>query len=306
MLAFNEGKACDSIVRRLEEREGCSRSDMRWPEQEQHKAPIEVAFKLGNQLFALEHTGIEPFGGHVEMENRAKTWYTPITDGLKDALGTTALYELFIPVNAFQGKKKLDIRIIQNALIDWVKRTAPTMPHLGRGKGSHVGPVEVSEVPFKVTLSRSEPRRIPISFQIRHEAKDIEKLRAKRIQKAIDKKFPKLAHWKTEENAKTVLVLEANDIQLTAPDLVADTFVPLVKDRADRPDETYLVGTFMTPSWYVWPILIGDKTYDDIVHNNETEHWEFDPAKLGALTKLAVSGPASSNPGHSQVRDAPR
>jgi hypothetical protein len=39
-----------------------------------------------------------------------------------------------------------------------------------------------------------------------------------------------LAHWKTEENAKIVLVLEANDIQLTAPDLVADTFVPLVKD----------------------------------------------------------------------------
>jgi hypothetical protein len=306
MLAFNEGKTCDSIVRRLEEREGCSRSDMRWPEQEQHKAPIEVAFKLGNQLFALEHTGIEPFGGHVEMENRAKTWYAPITDCLKDALGTTALFELYIPINAFQNMKKLDRRIIQNALIDWVKRTAPTMPHLGRGKGSHVGPTAVSQVPFKVTLSRSEPRRIPISFQIRHEVKDIEKLRAKRIQKAIDKKFPKLAYWKTDENAKTILVLEANDVQLTAPDLVADTFVPLVKDRADKPDETYLVGTFMTPSWYVWPILIGDKTYDDIVKSDETEHWEFDPAKLDNLTKPSATGPTTANLGHSRAQDGPR
>jgi len=296
MLKFNEGKCCDAVVRRLEERGACSRSDTRWPEQERHEAPIEFAFKLGDQLFALEHTGIEPFGGHVEMENRAKTWYVPITDGLKGALGTTALYELYIPINAFQGKKKLDIRIIQNALIDWVKRTAPTMPHLGRGKGSHVGPTDVSEVPFKVTLSRSEPRRIPISFQIRHEVKDVEKLRAKRMQKAIDKKFPKLAHWKTDEKAKTVLVLEANDVQLTAPDLVADTFIPLVKNRADRPDETYLVGTFMSPSWYVWPILIGDKTYNDFVRDDETDHWEFDPAKLNTLTKGAAGPAANPDP----------
>jgi hypothetical protein len=117
-----------------------ARSDMCWPEQEQHKAPIEFAFKLGDQLFALEHTGIEPFGGHVEMENRAKTWYAPITDGLKDALGTAALYELYILINAFQNMKKLDIRNTQNALIAWVERTAPAMPQRGRGKGSHVGP----------------------------------------------------------------------------------------------------------------------------------------------------------------------
>src|SRR5580704_15764795 len=34
MLKFNEGKCCDAVVRRLEERQSCSRSDMRWPEQE--------------------------------------------------------------------------------------------------------------------------------------------------------------------------------------------------------------------------------------------------------------------------------
>jgi hypothetical protein len=305
MLNFNEGKACDSVVRRLEEREASSRSDVRWPEQEQHKAPIEVAFKLGDQLFALEHTGIEPFGGHVEMENRAKHLYTPITDALKDVLGTTALFELYIPINAFQNKKKLDIRTIQNALITWVKRTASTMPQRPDGNGTRVGPTDVSEVPFKVTLVRFEPPPIPVYFQIRHEAKDIEKLRAKRIQKAIDDKFPKLAQWKADENAKTVLVLEANDVQLTAPDLVADTFVSLVKDRADRPDETYLVGTFMTPCWYVWPILIGDKTYDDFVRDDGPEHWAFDPAKLSTLTKAAAD-PASTSPDLSQAQDGPR
>lgn len=65
MLDFNEGKACDAIVRRLKAREGLLRSELRWPEQEGHCSPVEVAFKLGDELFTLEHTGIEPFPGRA-------------------------------------------------------------------------------------------------------------------------------------------------------------------------------------------------------------------------------------------------
>lgn len=124
----------------------------------------------------------------------------------------------------------------------------------------------------------------------------MEKARTARIQKAVDDKLPKLAGWKSDDNAKAILVLEQNDIQLTNPDVVADTFVPLVRDRSDKPDETYLVASCMTPSWYVWPILIGDKTYDDIVRSGEAEHWEFDPAKLDALTEQQDGKPAHSAP----------
>jgi len=127
VLRSNEGKACDAIVRRLEERENLVRSGMRWPEKEQHKSPVEIAFTLGDQLYALEHTLIEPFPGHMEMENRAARLYAPITDALNDVLGSESLYELHIPANAFQNKKRLDIRNIQNALVRWVKKTAPTM-----------------------------------------------------------------------------------------------------------------------------------------------------------------------------------
>jgi hypothetical protein len=37
------------------------------------------------------------------------------------------------------------------------------------------------------------------------------------MKEAVDKKFPKLAAWKNTEKAKTILVLEQNDIQLTNP-----------------------------------------------------------------------------------------
>jgi hypothetical protein len=121
MLSFNEGRVCDAIVRRLEARAKGSRSDLRWPEEERHKFPVEVAFTIGGQLFALEHTGIEPFKGHIRMDAEADRLFKPIVDELKNALGTAAVFELMIPANALQGRTMPEVRDIQRALIEWVK-----------------------------------------------------------------------------------------------------------------------------------------------------------------------------------------
>ncbi|MFZ1961406.1 MAG: hypothetical protein WAU63_09185 [Methylovirgula sp.] len=71
-LIFNEGKACDAVIHVLEAREGEMRQDVRFPERERHTAPIELTCRIGGQLFALEHTGIEPFAGHMQMEAEAE------------------------------------------------------------------------------------------------------------------------------------------------------------------------------------------------------------------------------------------
>jgi hypothetical protein len=76
-LTFNEGKACDAVIRVLEAREGANRYDVRFPEQEGHAAPIEVACHIGDRLFAFEHTGIEPFPGHMQMEREADWLFGP-------------------------------------------------------------------------------------------------------------------------------------------------------------------------------------------------------------------------------------
>jgi hypothetical protein len=287
-LSFNEGKVCDAIVRRLEEREQRTRADVRWPEQENHKFPVELAFSLGDQLFALEHTGIEPFKGHLRMEAQTERLFAPITNALKDALATDSLFELYLPVNSLDGRKGAELSKIQQAIIDWVKATAPTIPkrEFPDYKGTLFGPVKPANVPFELVLCRFQPPIIPgRHFQLRHTVPDIEKLRTDRMQAAVDKKFPKLAAWKTNEKAKTILVLEQNDIQLTNPSIVADTYLPLAQQRADRPDETYLVASCMSPNWWMWPILIGDRSYYDFAKSDETSYWEFDPSKLVALTK---------------------
>jgi hypothetical protein len=171
MLTFNEGKVCDAIVRRLEEREQHARADLRWPEHEEHESPVEVAFTLGGQLYALEHTGIEPFEGHVRMEAQTEKLFAPITNALKDSLGVDALFELYLPLNALDGWKPAELQTIQNAIIEWVKATAPTIskrPHPDF-KGTRVGPSKLPNVRFELSLCRFEPPIIPGQhFQIRH------------------------------------------------------------------------------------------------------------------------------------------
>lgn len=287
-LSFNEGKVCDAVVRRLEEREQQQRANLRWPEQENHPHPVEVVFELSSQLYALEHTGIEPFDGHIRMEAQTAKLFAPITNALKDALGTDALFELYLPINSLHGRKTAQLEAIQQGIIDWVKQTAPTIPKrdIPDYRGNGVGPTRPANVPFDVTLFRFEPPIVPGKhFQIRHTVPNIEKLRADRMQAAIDKKFPKLGAWKKNEGAKSILVLEQNDIQLTNASIVADVYLPLAQARSDRPDETYLVASCITPKWWMWPILIGDRTYYDIGKSNDPCYWEFDPSQLTPLTK---------------------
>jgi hypothetical protein len=285
MLSSNEGKVCDAIVRRLEEREQHKRADLRSPEQENHKSPVEIAIKLGDQLYALEHTLVEPFQGHMRMEAQTEKLFTPIMTALKDALGEDALFELFLPLNALDGRKPAELKRIQQAIIAWVQATAPTIsprPYPG-GKGTRVGPTLVEDIPL--VLCRFEPPIIPGQhFQIRHTVDKIDQLRADRMKAAVDKKFPKLAAWKNDEGARSILVLEQNDIQLTNPSIVADTYLPLATAREDRPDETYLVATCLGPKWWIWPILIGNRSYFDIAQSDEPLYWEVDPSAFHDLT----------------------
>jgi len=125
-------------------------------------------------------------------------------------------------------------------------------------------------VPFDLSLCRFELPIIPGQhFQIKHTVDNIAKLRTDRMKAAVDKKFPKLDLWKKNENARSILALEQNDIQLTNPVIVTDAFLSLAQARADRPDETYLVASCMSPNWWVWPILIDDRSYFDFARSDD-------------------------------------
>src|SRR6266851_3520816 len=102
MLKFNEGKACDAVIRRIEQRECASRRNLRQPEREQHPAPIELACEIGDRLYAFEHTGIEPFEGRMRMTADARTHFNPLVDALSAVLPKTEHFQLQIPAKGTQ------------------------------------------------------------------------------------------------------------------------------------------------------------------------------------------------------------
>jgi hypothetical protein len=283
MLKFNEGKVCDAIIRHLEAREGCERRKLWSPEAAREGEPVELVFELKSMLFALEHTGIEPFEGHVQLNAEAERHFDPIIQAVSGHLPPEVI-ELHIPTQVMQGLKKSDVQKIQAALIEWICATAPTLPvkryadYIG-----NVEPVAVSGVPFEVRMFRFENIVPPGRLQIVHVlGGDRAKARAERFARACDKKFPKLAWWKAEKGARSILVLEDNDIQLTNQATVAETFLPIAEARKDRPDETYLVASCVTP-WIAWPILIDQKTYFDFARNGKS-YWEIDQTQLSEVT----------------------
>jgi hypothetical protein len=102
-----------------------------------------------------------------------------------------------------------------------------------------------------------------------------------RLQEACARKFPKLDVWK-RNGARTVLILEENDIFLTNAQVVYETLARLEPAFSNRPDEIYMVSTVVDP-WGVYALRVGNQGYYAIsqTRNSLTQ---FDPKTLDDLT----------------------
>jgi hypothetical protein len=281
VLKLNEGTVCDAVIRYIEGREKAARTDV-WRPEEKENGEVELAWKLGGAQYVIEHTGIEPFEGLIRMSAEAQNHFDPITAACAGGLPLD-VFELEVPARCMQGLDRAAIRKTQAVLVDWIRETGPKLPV--RRYSDYIGadgPVTVAGVHFPVRLFRFEDLAKMPRLQIKHIAPDMRKERPERIQRACDAKFPKLAEWKGR-GARTILVLEDNDIQLTNPATVAETFVPIAQGRKDRPDETYMVASCMEP-WQLWPILVDGKSYFDLANCGLAGNWPIDQTSLNWIT----------------------
>jgi hypothetical protein len=286
VLSFNEARACDAIIRQIEARANARRVNVCL--HDNHPDPrrrVELTFEVSPQLYAMEHTGIEPFSDFMRMNQDSLRLFDPIKRGVSPAVSPNETIEVQIPVGALTNRSNKDLELIQDALVRHVIALAPGVPV--RSYAEYIGdirPATPPGVPFPVTVYRFHAPWAPARCQIVHSVGgDRESLRAERLRLACEKKFPKLAVWKNSNGARTVLVMEDNDIQLTSPPAVADAFLPIAKSRDDRPDETYMLMTCTDP-WYAWPILIDDMTYFDLAQSSYPSHFEINPATLMPVT----------------------
>src|SRR5260370_18081510 len=101
-----------------------------------------------------------------------------------------------------------------------VRTRAPTLPIGKNYRGS-----QRQGVPFSVSLSRFDGvSGLAKPFQIIFSPVG-SGLRDQRILRACDDKCPKLARWKESKGARTILVLEHNDVQTTNVSFVTDSYL---------------------------------------------------------------------------------
>jgi hypothetical protein len=112
MLKFDESRACDAIVRYLEAREKATRANVVLHDSHSDpEARIELTCTIGQTLYALEHTGIEPFADFMRLNNEASRLTNPIKLGLADKLPGDEIFELHYMVRvAVPDRRRLVFR----------------------------------------------------------------------------------------------------------------------------------------------------------------------------------------------------
>jgi hypothetical protein len=280
-LTFHEGQSCSAVLCRLEQRENARIKNLRFHDRQGTNLAVELSCEIGGRLFALEHSGIEPFEGHLRLEANAEKHLLPIQTAIH-ALPNTSGLRLAIPVDGLRDKRGAEAARIRRLLVDWVEEAAPSIS-VPRGRRTQVARAGVEEgLPFPVLLSRRSGNSGPFSISCVL-PENLEQLRAARVRRAYDDKCFKLANWKRLNGARSVLILEENDIFATREDLVMDAILKVDRDYPDRPDEVWLVSTATATDWSVWWIRNDEKYCEDLSIWGDSLS-EVNPRDLVSLT----------------------
>ena len=195
------------------------------------------------------------------------------TDRLILRAPATEDFELQIPAKAMEELKGKRLQEVQLRLIDWITATAPTLPIANVGRYAITSKVSIPGVPFYVKLHRSRlvGQRSGM-FQVVHvvSSSNAEEQRLQRIRKAYSAKAAKLAAWKHNAGARSILILEDSDLQLTNQHLVADALAKVEANADEKPDEIYLVVTAVDEVWWIWALRIDSEGFDALAQSQRS------------------------------------
>ena len=244
---------------------------------------VDVCVRLGSDRYVLEHTRIDPFEGAVTIGIKFSEFVKPIVDHLSGVLPGPAYHTLLLPQDLELGRKsKKQIATIQEALIEWISGEAPRLydqaatTGLGQSRASAAREFP-GLLPYPANLSccvtgppsDTETGRFSVA---RTPDVDLEQQRFGRVRRALAGKCPKLQRCK-DRGARTVLVLECGDIALSNSVSIRAALNRAAEERADIPDEIYLVET-KVETWHMWPMNPAAETAFPSDFNTECKAFE--------------------------------
>ena len=239
----NEKKACDAIVRILEQRTGKIRTGVRCPEKEPVGPPVDLRLVLGAQEYAIEHTQIEPFEKEIWSGIDIEKAVPRIKTRLSGELPGPGWFQLELPPVIGDAILR---RPVLDDLCESIREQAQYLHERdGRSRKPHhpnkfTDPVRWAPpgLGYEVTLRRgpnASPQG-PIAGSIEVlRTPGSEAQREARLKRALRNKCPKLQDCKTERaELRTILVLESNDIANTNVQVVAKALGTLRQQCANE------------------------------------------------------------------------
>lgn len=219
---------------------------------------VEELWTSSSRRYAVEHTRLESFDGQIENEARLRRLILPVRAMLADRLPGT--YVLTVLVSETK-EARARYEQVQEEIVRLTLETAPQM------EDGQAVELQSDRVPFGVQLRRRHGRGsqvfvhcvIPVEGDV---------LRLVRVRRAFDDKCPKLAAWSVDGRV-SVLVLEADDIQLSNVSLVWEAVKQVIAGRTDVPDMIIFVETDGSPMCG-WVLKDGPDTGDAVPMPNGT------------------------------------
>ena len=282
----NEGRACDAVIRHLEKWTGETRAEIRHPESDGVGPPVELRLQLGNQNYAIEHTRVESFDNQIKAGISIGEINDYIKERFTDPLPGPVYYELQVPMDVCLPEKRKDRERMLSTLDMWIRESA----HCMHGRNTDLfrplfAPIRnevwhddcVTGTPlgtaYEIKLVRTKlwppdihtagrkPGTIVLWYNYLDEDERNDRY-FRRLQRAFDKKCPKLKRCKVE-GARTVLILEAVDSIVTLTDQIGRHLPALLDGRKDAPDDIYLVSPGDS-LWWVFPVKHDGDHWPDV------------------------------------------
>jgi len=254
----NQDDACEFVREIVSVRTGESIALTDRPDLEHRDIKaVEELWESSSRRYAVEHTLIESFEGQVANFAKIERLLVPVKQMLAGRLpGRFALAVRETDTSA----ARVDFAAAHQEITRLVLEAAS-----GLRVGDTVS-LRSQALPFELRLHLrfKEDSRLVLYTDIEGDA---EELRLERVRRALDAKCPKLATW-AHDGRRSILILEANDMQHSNVSVVYQALAPALSERDDSPDIVVLVETDGDP-WHGWILKEGDLLGDDVPLNRD-------------------------------------
>jgi hypothetical protein len=223
------------------------------PEQDyRSRKVVEERWESRSHRYAVEHTRLESYAGQIENEAKLRRLIVPVRDLLVGRLAGS--HVLTVQFSETQTAK-INYADAHKEILTLTLEAAPKL------KDGETIVLPSTRLPFMVRLHRRHGKGSHVAVHCFIEGNG-EELRLERMRRALTDKCPKLAAW-AADGRKSVLVLEADDIQLSNSEVAYEAFKQAIAEHKDQPDIVVFVETDGGPM-YGWMFKEGDRFGDDV------------------------------------------